>query len=80
MKAIKFLVTMLLLGIAMTATAQMPAAELKIKASKQAKKQAKVYKKQKWEVAPGGLPMEMQLDRSYLLEFDVDLEIRDHRY
>jgi hypothetical protein len=74
MKTIKLFVTMMLLGIAMGASAQ-TASELKIKASKTAKKQAKEYKKQGWEVAPGAIPMERQLDRSYLMEFDTDIDM-----
>jgi hypothetical protein len=76
MKTIKFFVTMMLLGITMGASAQMTASELNIKASKTAKKQAKVYKKQGWEVAPGAIPMEKQLDRSYVMEFDTDLDMQ----
>jgi hypothetical protein len=76
MKTIKFFVTMMLLGITMGASAQMTASELNIKASKTAKKQAKVYKKQGWVVAPGAIPMEKQLDRSYVMEFDTDLDMQ----
>lgn len=75
MKTIKLFVTMMLLGIALGASAQ-TASELKIKASKTAKKQAKVYQKQGWEIAPGAIPMERQLDRSYLMEFDTDLDMQ----
>ena len=74
MKTIKILVTMMLFGIAMGVSAQ-TASELKNKASKEAKKQAKEYKKQGWEVAPGAIPMERQLDRSYLMEFDTDIDM-----
>lgn len=80
MKTIKLFVTLLLMGIAMAATAQTPAVELKIKASKEAKKQAKIYRKQKWEVAPGALPIERQLDRCYLMEYDVDIETGEPKY
>jgi len=75
MKTIKLFVTMMLLGITLGASAQ-TASELKLKASKTAKKQAKVYKKQGWEIAPGAIPMERQLDRSYLMEFDTDLDMQ----
>lgn len=75
MKTIKLFVTMMLLGITLGASAQ-TASELKIKASKTAKKQAKEYKKQGWEIAPGAIPMERQLDRSYLMEFDTDLDMQ----
>lgn len=75
MKTIKLFVTMMLLGITLGVSAQ-TASELKIKASKTAKKQAKEYKKQGWEIAPGAIPMERQLDRSYLMEFDTDLDMQ----
>ena len=74
MKTIKLFITMMLLGITLGASAQ-TASELKLKASKTAKKQAKVYKKQGWQVAPGAIPIERQLDRSYLMEFDVDIDM-----
>lgn len=75
MKTIKLFVTMMLLGITLGASAQ-TASELKLKASKTAKKQAKEYKKQGWEIAPGAIPMERQLDRSYLMEYDTDLDMQ----
>lgn len=75
MKTIKLFVTMMLLGITLGASAQ-TASELKTKASKEAKKQAKVYQKQGWEIAPGAIPLERQLDRSYLMEFDMDLDMQ----
>lgn len=50
-------------------------AELNEKATKAARKEAKQLKKEGWKVAPGALPLEKQLDRSYLmqLEFDDDM-------
>lgn len=66
---------MMLFGIAMGVSAQ-TASELKLKASKEAKKQAKEYQKKGWEIAPGGLPIERQLDRSYLMEYDVDEDMQ----
>ena len=49
--------------------------ELNEKATKDARKQAKVLKKAGWIVSPGTLPLEKQLDRAYLMEneFDEDL-------
>lgn len=49
--------------------------ELNEKASKAARKEAKDLKKKGWNVAPGALPLEKQLDRSYMMqmEFDDDL-------
>lgn len=49
--------------------------ELNEKASKTVRKQAKKLAKEGWDVAPGALPLEKQLDRAYLMqmEFDDDL-------
>lgn len=50
-------------------------ADLNEKASKAARKEAKTLKKQGWQIAPGALPLEKQLDKSYMMqqEFDEDL-------
>lgn len=47
-------------------------AELNEKATKAARKEAKRLKKEGWKVAPGALPMEKQLDRSYLMQMEYD--------
>ena len=46
--------------------------ELEQKASKDARKEAKKLSKQGWQVAPGALPLEKQLDKSYLMQFQYD--------
>ena len=48
---------------------------LKEKASKDARKEAKSLSKEGWQSAPGALPIERQLDRSYMMqqEFDDDM-------
>lgn len=48
---------------------------LKEKASKDARKEAKKLKKDGWLAAPGALPIERQLDKSYMMqqEFDDDM-------
>ncbi|MBQ2673765.1 MAG: hypothetical protein IJG07_03670 [Prevotella sp.] len=50
-------------------------AELKEKASKDARKEAKRLQKEGWQAFPGGLPMDKQVDRvyMYLESFDDDL-------
>ena len=55
--------------------AKLSKADLNEKASKAARKEAKTLKKQGWQIAPGALPIEKQLDKSYLMqqEFDEDL-------
>lgn len=42
------------------------------KASKDARKEAKKLQKEGWKVAPGGLPMEKQLDRLYGMQYEID--------
>ena len=54
---------------------KMSKSELNEQASKAARKEAKKLIKEGWTSAPGALPVEKQLDRSYLMqmEFDDDL-------
>lgn len=89
MKTIKILVAMMLLGICGTMQAQitkeqlkerkelkkLSKAELNEKATKTARKEAKKLAKEGWQAAPGALPLDKQLDRSYLMqqEFDEDM-------
>lgn len=46
--------------------------QLNAKASKVARKEAKQYKKNGWEVNPGALPMEKQLDRAYQMQYEFE--------
>ncbi len=46
--------------------------ELNAKATKAARKEAKRLKKAGWEPVVGGLPIEKQLDRSYMMEYELD--------
>ena len=46
--------------------------ELNEKVSKAARKEAKRLEKEKWQAAPGALPIEKQLDRSYMLQMQYD--------
>lgn len=46
--------------------------ELNEKASKAARKEAKSLKKEGWITTPGALPLEKQLDRSYLMQMEYD--------
>lgn len=45
---------------------------LKEKASKDARKEAKRLQKEDWQAAPGALPIERQLDRSYMMQMEYD--------
>lgn len=46
--------------------------ELNERASKDARKEAKSLVKDGWMVTPGALPLEKQLDRSYVMQFQYD--------
>lgn len=46
--------------------------ELNEKASKAARKEAKKLSKEGWKTAPGALPLEKQLDRSYIMQYQYD--------
>lgn len=49
--------------------------ELNEKASKAAKKEAKKLQKEGWQTAPGALPLEKQLDKSYAMQYQYDESI-----
>ena len=57
------------------AVRKMTKKELNEKATKDARKQAKVLKKQGWIVSPGALPLEKQLDKSYLMQMEYDEDL-----
>lgn len=46
--------------------------ELNEKATKAARKEAKKLQKEGWQTAPGALPLEKQLDKSYLMQMEYD--------
>lgn len=46
--------------------------ELNGKASKAARKEAKRLNKEGWKTAPGALPLDKQLDKSYLMQYQYD--------
>ncbi|MFI3319098.1 MAG: hypothetical protein SNH88_07930 [Rikenellaceae bacterium] len=46
--------------------------QLKEKATKTAKKETKSLEREGWVVTPGALPIEKQLDRSYMMQYEVD--------
>lgn len=54
------------------AIAKMSKSELNSKATKAARKDAKKYKKDGWQTTPGALPLEKQLDRSYIMQYEFD--------
>lgn len=83
MKTMKFFAMLVALSMSLSAQAQstkmaklkQTKAELKEKASKDARKEAKRLQKEGWQAFPGGLPMDKQVDRvyMYLESFDDDL-------
>lgn len=48
--------------------------ELNEKASKAARKEAKKLSKEGWKTAPGALPLDKQLDKSYMMQYQYDLD------
>ena len=46
--------------------------QLNQRSSKAARKEAKALAKQGWMVAPGALPLEKQLERSYTMEYEIN--------
>lgn len=48
--------------------------QLNQKATKEARKEAKKLKKEGWKTAPGALPLEKQLDKSYLMQMEYTPE------
>ena len=46
--------------------------ELNEKASKDARKEAKILTKEGWVTVPGALPLEKQLDKSYMMQTEYD--------
>ena len=49
--------------------------QLNDKASKAARKEAKEMKKDGWQTAPGALPIEKQLDKSYMMQYEYDVDM-----
>ena len=49
--------------------------ELAARVDKTTRKEAKRLKKEGWIVTPGALPMEKQLERSYLMEFEYNADL-----
>ncbi|HAE24010.1 MAG TPA: hypothetical protein DCG33_01600 [Prevotellaceae bacterium] len=89
MKKILFIMSLFLLtGTSMTyaqlskeqikerkANLKLSQSELNDKASKTARKEAKRLKKQGWQSAPGALPLEKQLDKSYMMQMEYDADM-----
>lgn len=73
MRRVLFLLAALLVTTtAFSQTSEKAEKQLKSKASKEARKEAKRLRKEDWLVAPGALPLEKQLDRSYMMQYELD--------
>ena len=46
--------------------------EMKRKATKQARKEARKFKRDDWYVAPGALPMDKQIEKAWILQYEED--------
>lgn len=89
MKAARCILAMMLAGMFTAASAQITKeqikerqeihkaskSELNEKATKAARKEAKKLAKEDWTVAPGALPLEKQLDKSYLMQMEYDTDM-----
>ena len=53
-------------------TKKLSTAELSAKATKAARVEAKKLKKEGWTTTPGALPVDRQLDKSYLMQYEYD--------
>ena len=71
MKKLVFFVCAALLA-SFAVNAQNHSIDMNKKASNDAAKMAKQYKKDGWIVAPGQLPLERQLDRAFMLRTEID--------
>ena len=85
----KMVMIILLIGITMSSQAQISKemrkerkeitesskSLLNDKATKAACKEAKRLKKEGWKTAPGALPIDKQLDKSYLMQYEYDEEM-----
>lgn len=71
-----FLIALVLLAPVSSCSAAKPdkqaKKEMKRKAYKQARKEAKRFKRKGWYVAPGALPMDKQIEKSWELQYRVD--------
>ena len=80
MKTMRLLAMLLMTAVSLCSMAQnakQSKAVLNEKASKAAKKEAKALVKNGWKAAPGALPLEKQLDRSYMFQLATDDDMND---
>ena len=89
MKTVKILIALFCLSLSLTTSAQLTKEQLKErkelrkqsqkelrqKATKEARKEAKKLKKQGWQTTPGTLPLDKQIDRSFLMQMEYDEDL-----
>lgn len=75
MKGIRLIVTMMLLCVTIEITAQVTVSDLKIKAKKERKHvrdESRRLKRDGWMPFHGKLPIDRQLDRFYMMSYEID--------
>ncbi|WP_251620844.1 hypothetical protein [Odoribacter lunatus] len=89
MKAVRIVLSIMLMGLVSTVSAQITKEQLKErkeitkaskvqlqeKATKIARRESKKLIGEGWQAAPGALPLEKQLDKSYLMQMEYDEDL-----
>ncbi|MBQ9232111.1 MAG: caspase family protein [Prevotella sp.] len=68
----KLLMTVMLINVSASMVLAQTAQNIEKEAEKAAKKEVKRLEKEGWKVAPGGIPMEMQLKKNYIYSLQDD--------
>ncbi len=71
-KILLLFISVLITSIGFSQTTKEAEKQLQSRATKDARKEAKSLTKEGWKVSPGALPLEKQLDRSYLMQYQLD--------
>lgn len=71
-KFLLLFISVLITSVGFSQTTKEAQQQLQSKATKDARQEAKSLMKEGWKVSPGALPLEKQLDRSYLMQYQLD--------
>lgn len=71
-KILLLFISVLIASIGFSQTTKEAEKQLQSRATKDARKEAKSLTKEGWKVSPGTLPLEKQLDRSYLMQYQLN--------
>lgn len=71
-KFLLLFISVLITSIGFSQTTKEAQQQLQSRATKDARNEAKSLMKEGWKVSPGALPLEKQLDRSYLMQYQLD--------